>query len=183
MSSNILKWLRAVVICPCPSLTVNMSPQLNRNSRCSCSNVSPYPSLFVGCQNILFLHKTTRPLSLFANTQVGYINRDTRYSLRMFWMWVSVYEWAFFLTTSWPSLCAWIRKTFFFFLCSWIWVRFIVCFFLERSRQRLSVCAEDFRNKRGSRRATDCSNCACNSLHFSSELFFLSASLFYSTLN
>lgn len=43
----------AVVICPWPSLTVNMSPQQYRNSSCSCSDSSPYPLLFGDCQNIL----------------------------------------------------------------------------------------------------------------------------------
>lgn len=79
------------------------------------------------------------------------------------------------------SLCMNQQDWVFFFLSwsGWIWVCVIVgTFSAERSRQRVFVCVKEFlKNKRGGGRATDCSNCACNSLHHSSWRLFVNAGL------
>lgn len=87
-----------------------------------------------------------------------------------------------FLTTSWPPLFMHESAGLGFFFLSWsgwIWVCVIVgTFSAERSRQRVFVCVKEFlKNKRGGGRATDCSNCACNSLHHSSWRLFVNARL------
>ena len=83
------------------------------------------------------------------------------------------------------SLCMNQQDCFFFFFLfflswsAWIWVCVIVgTFSAEGSRQRVFVCVKEFlKNKRGDGRATDCSNCACNSLHHSSWRLFVNARL------
>lgn len=174
-----MKWLGAVVICPWPSLTVNMSPQHYRNSSCSCSDSSPYASLFGDCQNIFFHkgptnnRKTNRPLSMLIWRLVkSTIIQNSQTSSEDVCAWVGEPFSHHLLAL---TLCAWIRRT---ISPGWICVRVIVTSFsAERNRQRVFVCVEEFKNARGGGSATDSSNCACNSLHHSSLQLFVTARL------